>query len=65
MQKDTLPSLLDQQSTAAISTDSRLGKLPKIPYGTRFYKMSDGRGPGSNYANVDLYKIPDHSPGIK
>lgn len=62
---EKMPSLLDQQSTAAISTESRLAKLPKIPHGTRFYKISDGMGPFSNYANVDLYKIPDHNPAVK
>lgn len=34
-------------------------RAPKIPRGNRFTKYTDGKGPQSNYANVELFKIPD------
>ena len=54
-------------STEAASVDHKYStmKLPKIPQHHSFFKVADGKGPLSNYKNVDLYKIPEKTHTIK
>lgn len=50
---------LHAASTEAASMTNSVSRAPKIPHGTRFLKYKDGTGPNSNYANVELFRIPD------
>ena len=52
-------STIDSSTTAGGGPQS-MSFMPKIPYGGRFAKYVDGRGPLSNYQNVELFKIPNN-----